>query len=508
MYQAVLSRRYLTSKIMPLLAAVAISLCVAMVLVVWSVMGGFLETLLAKGSSVLGDVAIERPASIGLPYYNELVEELEALDEVQAATPVIETIGLLSLPTGDQRIVVALGVKPDGYDEVTGYYDRLHWKPIEEPLPRDDDREDPRLLDDRAARFQAAQEEGRALATIDPDTGAPTPAMVAGIEVAGFAQRLRSGAYAIPGRLFAPNYAFTLGVLAISQRGVAIESEYRSLPVANEFRSGMYDVDSKYVIVPFDLLQGMLKLGPARTIDPDYVPGFEIGPDGIERRREPTFIETSPAKATQILIRAREGVTPRQLEPQVEAVYERFMSEKSVWIGEEALWRANSVYIWEQKPGLRQFIEAVRKETGLVLVLFVFISLTAVFLVGAIFWSIVSEKTRDVGILRAVGASRLGVAWLFVRYGLALGVVGSALGGALAWLIVTNINPIHEWIGQVTGRYVWDPSVYYFTEIPSKVDPSQAAIVVGGGVFFSILGALIPAARAAWMDPVKALRFE
>ncbi len=142
------------------------------------------------------------------------------------------------------------------------------------------------------------------------------------------------------------------------------------------------------------------------------------------------------------------------------------------------------------------------------LVLFMFISLTAVFLVFSIFWSMVSEKTKDIGILRAIGASKAGVAWLFLRYGLSIGVLGSVLGGTIAYLIVLNINPIHEWIGSALGVYVWDPSVYYFTEIPSEVEPMKAVLVLAGGVIFSVLGALVPAVKAANMDPVRALRFE
>jgi len=120
----------------------------------------------------------------------------------------------------------------------------------------------------------------------------------------------------------------------------------------------------------------------------------------------------------------------------------------------------------------------------------------------------VSDKTKDIGILRAVGASRAGVAWLFLRYGVTIGVVGAALGGLTAYAIVLNINPIHEWLGTALGIYVWDPSVYYFTQIPSEVDPAKAALVLAGGVVFSVLGALLPALKAANMDPVRALRFE
>jgi lipoprotein-releasing system permease protein len=171
--------------------------------------------------------------------------------------------------------------------------------------------------------------------------------------------------------------------------------------------------------------------------------------------------------------------------------------------GEEAGVR---VQTWREKNAM--FIGAVQKEIVLVLFIFGVVSLTAVFLVLAIFWAMVSEKTKDIGVLRAIGASRAGVAWLWLRYGLAIGVVGALLGGAAACVIVWNINPIHEWLGRALGIVVWDPKVYYFSEIPSQIDGQKAAIVMVGGMLASVAGALVPAIKAAWMDPVRALRWE
>ena len=67
MYQALLTRRYLTSKLMPLLSALAVTLCTAMVLTVWSVMGGFLNVLLDSGKTIIGDVAIDVAPPGGIP---------------------------------------------------------------------------------------------------------------------------------------------------------------------------------------------------------------------------------------------------------------------------------------------------------------------------------------------------------------------------------------------------------------------------------------------------------
>ena len=85
---------------------------------------------------------------------------------------------------------------------------------------------------------------------------------------------------------------------------------------------------------------------------------------------------------------------------------------------------------------------------------------------------------------------------------------GSAAGGILAYLVVSNINPIHDWMGRALGVQVWDPRIYYFTTIPTDMDAAKAAIVLVGGVLSAALGALWPAVRAALMHPVKALRFE
>jgi lipoprotein-releasing system permease protein len=136
------------------------------------------------------------------------------------------------------------------------------------------------------------------------------------------------------------------------------------------------------------------------------------------------------------------------------------------------------------------------------------ISLTVSVLILAIFWAIVREKTKDVGILRAIGASRRGISVVWLGYALIIGVIGSLAGGALAHLIVWNVNEIHDWMGKTLGVSVWSPEVYYISKIPSEIDPGRALLVVCAGVFLSVLGALIPAVLAAKMDPVKSLRFE
>jgi len=212
----------------------------------------------------------------------------------------------------------------------------------------------------------------------------------------------------------------------------------------------------------------------------------------------------TPARATTVLVRAATGVDAEtELKPALQDAYQRFAARHP---GEVP--PPGSIQIQSWRDLNRTKIQAVEQETGLVLFIFGLVSFTTAFLILAIFWSMVSEKTRDIGILRSMGASTPGVAWLWLRYGAAIGVVGSAAGLAMAALVVANINQIHRWLGEAFGLVIWDPRVYLFVEIPTDLEWHKAAVVAGAGVLACLLGAALPAWRAATMDPVKALRFE
>lgn len=523
MYQALLTRKYLTSKVMPLLAALAVVLCTAMVLITWSVMGGFLTMLLNSGRTLLGDVNISWP-STGFAYYSELIDRLRKDDAVAAATPVIETYGLISLPDGRREAVVIKGIDGPGYASVTEYERTLWWRPLESPLRKDKERRDPRIADEtfwKGFNWKQFLENGRNLQRRDEKTGEFRPAAVLGIEVSGFNSRQPEGFFEPrlpyrrtakgdlePTRVFAPDNMFvTLNLIPLDASGRTIDMISWSLPVANEVHSGIYETDNRVVFAPLRELQRKLHLD--KGVKAERVKGglgatIEIDPvTGEERIVTPQVVAEDPARVTNVYVRAKDRVSADELKARVAGIYAQFERDHA---GKVPSPGDIKILTWEDQN--RTMINAVKKETGLVLFIFSFISMTAVFLVLAIFWSMVSEKTKDVGILRAVGASRAGIAGVWLSYGLMIGVVGSGLGGALAYVVVKNINPIHEWLGQTFNLYIWDPKIYYFSEVPSQMDASKAAIVLAGGVISCLLGALIPAVRAASMDPVRALRFE
>jgi lipoprotein-releasing system permease protein len=126
----------------------------------------------------------------------------------------------------------------------------------------------------------------------------------------------------------------------------------------------------------------------------------------------------------------------------------------------------------------------------------------------AIFFMIVVEKTRDIGILKSLGATGRGIMAIFLAYGLSLGVVGAGVGLALGLLFVKYINEIADLLGRVTGRPVFDPSIYYFQRIPTIVDVPTVAWIVAGAMAIAVLASILPARRAARLHPVEALRYE
>ncbi len=121
---------------------------------------------------------------------------------------------------------------------------------------------------------------------------------------------------------------------------------------------------------------------------------------------------------------------------------------------------------------------------------------------------IVVEKTRDIGVLKSLGAPSRGVMAIFLGYGLSLGFVGSGVGMVLGLLFVVHINRIAGWLEMLTGREVFDPTIYYFQEIPTIIRASTVSWIVAGAMLIAVLASILPAVRAARMHPVEALRYE
>jgi lipoprotein-releasing system permease protein len=387
----------------------------------------------------------------------------------------------------------------------------------------------------------------------DPATG--DPGIVLGMHISVFNKRRADGTYSFQGgdpSYWMPGKQVELTLVPIKGGRLSIEPESRAFSIVNEFQSGVFEIDNNRVLISLQDAQEMLRLGSGTLYDQSGKLDPETG--------MPLVIGKSPARAIAIYVRANEGYTPNQLRVAASKAYDQFWSDnedrKDRTIKPPSPFRV-SVMTWEQQ--LASIIAPVQKERELMRILFSIVYIVCAGLVLSIFWAIVHEKTRDIGILRAIGASRPGILGIFLIYGLVIGLLGSVVGVGLGWLVVTNINAIHDALGEPApmwmtistfsvaaillglsihaaikgsilrwllgligfliigvvgtglvlhqGFLLWDPSVYYFNEVPSEMDWFTAFLTMGGAVLFSVIGAAIPAARAADTDPVKALRY-
>lgn len=164
------------------------------------------------------------------------------------------------------------------------------------------------------------------------------------------------------------------------------------------------------------------------------------------------------------------------------------------------------VKTWEQRQG--PLLAAVDVESSILNILLFLIITVAGFGILAIFFMIVVEKTRDIGILKALGASSSGVMSIFLAYGLLLGMVGAGAGVGVGLLFVRYINEIEALISFTTGREVFPEKIYYFKDIPTHVEPLTVLWVSFGAVMIAVLASVLPARRAARLRPVQALRYE
>lgn len=170
-----------------------------------------------------------------------------------------------------------------------------------------------------------------------------------------------------------------------------------------------------------------------------------------------------------------------------------------------------------QYPGLRfmtwqeanrQMFGALKVEKNLMFFLLFFIVLVSAFGIAGTLITVVVQKTREVGILKAVGMSGGGIFRIFMLQGSLIGLLGTVLGTGAGLLIVHYRNGIAWLLGKIMGVEVFPKELYHLTQIPAHLTGSDLVIIIGGSVLLCIAGAVIPALFAGALSPAQALREE
>ena len=505
MYVFLLSLRYLRTRYIALASVISVMLGVATMIVVNSVMSGFQNEMYIRLHGILSDLVVQAHSLEGMADPDELMQTIEDTlgADVVAMTPNVQTLAMLEFEVRGQRMtkqISLIGIDRQTYATVSDFGKYLLHP--DNRLQLDFELREAGF-DERVGnagwphrRQQAAV--WRAYRQHQARLEAPQPAETAADSATAyevedpFAQMAET-----PAQLFDPSreqhtgIVLGIGLCSVRQRdaegqvrdyflcrpgddvkvtlpsaGSPPKPIYDQFTIVDLYESKMSEYDSTFAFVPLAKLQQLRGM-----IDP----------------------ASGTGAVTAVQVKLADGV---DLDAACEKLRARF----------PAYMYPYHVQTWKQLQG--PLMAAVSMETTLLNILLFLIIAVAGFGILATFFMTVIEKTKDIGILKSLGASSRGIMSIFLNYGLALGCVGAGIGMILGLLFVWNINRIAAFIQLVTGREVFDPTVYYFSKIPTIVNPITVSWIVAGALSIAVMASVLPAFRAARLHPVEALRYE
>ncbi|MBI3021706.1 MAG: FtsX-like permease family protein [Candidatus Omnitrophica bacterium] len=291
--------------------------------------------------------------------------------------------------------------------------------------------------------------------------------MVRGMDVEREARVNRLGEYVVAGRVPQADddviIGTELGAFLHAAPGGTLtlispaDGSTHELVICGLFRSGMYEYDASLIGITLARAQQLYHLRGVVT-------GIGVKLDRLERSSE-----------MERLIRQRLGGGYR-------------------------------VRTWmELNPAL---FGALRVEKTVMFVILTLIIVVAALNIMSMLIMIVMEKTKDIGILRALGARRSSIATLFLSQGCVIGLMGIGFGLAGGWLVILNLNGLAKWLERTFGWSLFPPTIYYLDHIPTQINPFDVIGVVTATFLLAMLAGTYAAVRAARLSPVDALRYE
>jgi lipoprotein-releasing system permease protein len=229
------------------------------------------------------------------------------------------------------------------------------------------------------------------------------------------------------------------------------------ITITGVFNSGRYAYDSDYILVPLHIVQEAYSLGG--------------GIHGIAVRT------TNPFRADKVRDRLN-GF----LEPPFQAV---------TWIDQN-----------------RELFDAIRTERTTMFFVLIFVVIVAAFGIMSTLITSTVQKTREIGLLKALGARMSQIMWIFLAQGMIVGFFGTLIGLTSGIALVQYRNEVRDFLSATLHVELFPAAVYQFAEIPAEIVPHDVLVICVSGFLICSIAAIIPAYFAARLDPVKALRYE
>ncbi|MEJ1993951.1 MAG: lipoprotein-releasing ABC transporter permease subunit [Limibacillus sp.] len=208
-----------------------------------------------------------------------------------------------------------------------------------------------------------------------------------------------------------------------------------------------------------------------------------------------------PLEAAQVFFRTPGAVTA--IEVFVEDPDSVFINTADI---RDTLGSSYRIQDWKQTNA--SFFNALQVERNVMFLILTLIILVAAFNIISGQIMLVKDKGRDIAILRTMGATRAMILRVFLLSGASIGIFGTVTGLLLGVGFAANIKTIQGWVEDLVGAKVFDPEIYFLTNLPAVIDWTEVTSVVAMALCLSFLATIYPAWRAARLDPVEALRYE
>ncbi|HEY5513787.1 MAG TPA: lipoprotein-releasing ABC transporter permease subunit [Geomonas sp.] len=156
----------------------------------------------------------------------------------------------------------------------------------------------------------------------------------------------------------------------------------------------------------------------------------------------------------------------------------------------------------------KNILFALKTEKSVMFIILTLIVLVAAFGIASTLFMVVMEKTRDIAILKSMGATSRSIMRIFVFEGVIIGVLGTAIGVLSGLLVALNLGPIVDLVQKVTGFELFSKDIYYLDHFPSQVIPSDVLLISITAVLISFAATLYPSWAASRLSPAEALRYE
>jgi lipoprotein-releasing system permease protein len=406
---------------------------------------GLLGDFKQKNHAFVGDCVISTDSIVGFAYYEEFEKILQGQEFVEAVSPVVKNFALVSLTGSEQNYnEEIMGIDPVKHSRVTSWGQSLHFK-----------------KNDISNAF---------VPSYDPNLSG----CIMGIDI--WQQRDPNGQY-----VYGPKpekIALVINAIPLTAKGVPAKSGTTMINAKTFYNTdfshcGLATSDSSMIYIPLE--QGQLLCGM----------------DGGEKR------------ISRLQIKFKAGVELESGRAKVIQLWKQFVQSKAGAPRADLLLNV-SVKTWKEFMGA--FVAAMEKEQTMLIFMFGLVGVTTVFIVFVVFYMIISHKTKDIGILKSLGASNINVVQLFLGFAFLLGVLASAAGAAGGWLFLLKINNIEGWLYEKFGFQLWDRTIYAIGQIPNQVDGKVLGIIIICAIAACLIGALIPSWQTARLKPAKILQ--